>query len=71
LNCQDVAQQCSAVAGVWRHRVPELPDDPPRVFPIPQAVQDKHEHDPDRLAEVEQVAYLWSLSTCSVPADPL
>ncbi len=42
----------------WRHRVPELPDDPPRVFVIPQAVQDAHEHDPDRLAEVEQVAYV-------------
>ena len=42
----------------WRHRVPELPDDPPRVFLIPQAMQRTHEHDPDRLAEVEQVAYL-------------
>ena len=41
-----------------RHRVPELPDDPPRVFVIPQAVQDTHEHDPDRLAEVERAAYL-------------
>src|SRR5215471_411509 len=41
-----------------RHRVPELPDDIPRVFLVPQAVQHTHEHDPDRLAEVEQVAYL-------------
>ncbi len=42
----------------WRHRVPELPDDPPWVFLVPQAVQDTHEHDRDRLAEVEQVPYL-------------
>ena len=41
-----------------RHRVPELADDTPRVFLIPQAVQHTHEHDPDRLAEVEQLAYL-------------
>jgi len=41
------------------HRIPELSDDPPRVFPAPQAVQDAHEHDPDRLAGVEQVAHLY------------
>ncbi len=41
-----------------RHRVPELPDDLPRVLVIPQAVQHAHEHDPDRLAEVEQAAHL-------------
>ena len=29
-----------------RHRIPELPDDPARVFPVPQAVQHAHEHDP-------------------------
>src|SRR6185295_20046605 len=38
-----------------RYRVPELPDDLPRVFFVPQAVQDAHEHDPDRLPEIEQV----------------
>jgi hypothetical protein len=33
------------------HRSPELPDNPPRVLMIPQAVQHAHEHDPGRLAE--------------------
>jgi hypothetical protein len=40
----------------WGHRVPEPQDDLPRIFGVPQAVQDAHEHDPDRLPEVEQVA---------------
>src|SRR5215471_10272684 len=42
----------------WHYRVPELPDDVPWVFGVPQAVQDAHEDQCYRLVEIEQAAHL-------------